>query len=449
MKHLILALVASTSLFAEDICIIGTGYVGLVTGTCLAEKGHDVTCIDIDQEKIGKLKQGIIPIYEPGLESLIVQNVKAGRLHFTTEYPKSDFYFICVPTPSDQHGACDLSFVLKVAQTIGENLGGYAVVINKSTVPVGSAAKVTRVIADTLKTRNVDFTFDLVSNPEFLKEGCAVDDCLHPDRIVIGCKSEKAGNKMRALYAPFDVASDRVLVMNTESAELTKYASNAMLAARISFMNELSQICEAVGANIDEIRVGMGTDTRIGPAFLYAGAGYGGSCFPKDLRALHAIAKENGLDAPLVRAVDVVNENQKRVLGKKVKRYFDNNLEGKTIALWGLAFKPNTDDLREAPALTLIKDLQGANIRVYDPIAMEKAHALGLNVTFCNSAEEAAKGADAVVLVTEWEEFRKQDLGIIHSLVKGPAFFDGRNQFSQDEMGEKGFTYFPIGMPQP
>lgn len=427
------------------IVVIGVGYVGLVTGTCFAEMGHEVTCVDIDQEKIEGLKKGTIPFYEPGLKELVTRNQKEGRLTFTTKLPEAAIYFIAVGTPSKKGGAADLSQVEAAVEAISEKMTGYTVIVNKSTVPVGTAKKLKNHILS-------NHPFDVVSCPEFLKEGTAIEDCMKPDRIVIGSDSERATQVVKRLYIPFTLNHDRILVMDLASAELTKYASNAMLATRISFMNELSGICEKVGANINQVRIGMSGDHRIGYHFLYAGAGYGGSCFPKDIRALRALAEELGCDTPLIEAVETINEKQKKRLFKRLSSYFSKKggLEGKTIAIWGLAFKPNTDDMREAPSLTLIDALlkKGARLRVYDPVAMENAKkAIDGPVRFCLSEYQAAQNADAIVLVTEWKQFRFVNLKTVLSKMKGSAFFDGRNQYNPQEMGAKGFHYVGVGVP--
>lgn len=430
---------------AMRISIIGTGYVGLVTGACFAEMGHHVSCIDIDLEKITRLNRGEIPIYEPGLEELVKRNQAAKRLTFSTEYSRSDAYFICVSTPPNEDGSADLESVKAVAKSIGEHLTGYAVIVNKSTVPVGTASAVKSIIA-----KNTVHPFDVVSNPEFLKEGSAISDCMKPDRIVIGADSDRARDLMHKIYQAFTLNHDRILTMDVLSAELTKYAANAMLATRISFMNELSGLCERLGANIGSVRIGIGSDKRIGFDFLYPGAGYGGSCFPKDIRALQSTAKAHDYELSLVEAVEHVNKKQKQVLFKKISAYFDN-LEGLKIGVLGLSFKPDTDDIRESAAIELVKQLLNAkvDVHVFDPIAMDNARPHLPNATFASDEYELAKDADALVLVTEWKQFRYLDLDQIKALMRGKAFFDGRNQYTTGEMKELGFDYFSIGHPQP
>ncbi len=434
-----------------QILIVGTGYVGLVTGACLAEMGHHVICLDVDEAKIAGLKGGIIPIYEPGLDELVKRNTKAKRLDFTTNYAEgvkaTEVCFICVPTPPGEDGSADLSYVLQAASSIAEHMDGYRLIVDKSTVPVGTAAKVTEQIKSISQ-----HPFDVVSNPEFLKEGSAIQDCMKPDRIVIGSDSTRATETMKTLYAPFMLNHERLIVMDVISAEMTKYAANAMLATRISFMNELARIAEEVGANINQIRVGIGSDSRIGYHFLYPGVGYGGSCFPKDIRALKKTANENGIDTPLIDAVDTVNDQQKEILPSKINEYFSTRggIKGKKIAVWGLAFKPNTDDIREAPALKLIEKLlaQGASVKVFDPVAMENVKALlgtNANVEFCESEYDSAEDADAIALVTEWKQFRFVDFDKLK--VKSKALFDGRNQYQPTEMKKRGFDYHAIGIP--
>ncbi len=433
-----------------NLLMIGTGYVGLVTGACFAEMGHHVICLDIDREKIERLKNGEIPIFEPGLEELIKRNVSAGRLQFTSDYAEgvkhSLVCFLAVPTPSDEKGSCDLSHVLLAIEQIAEQMDGYRLIVNKSTVPVGSAEKVKQLIGSLQ-----NHPFDVVSNPEFLKEGSAVNDCMKPDRVVIGTDNPKAAELMKELYSPFTLNHDRILLMDIPSAEMTKYAANAMLATRISFMNELAGLCEKLGANINDVRVGIGSDTRIGYQFLYAGIGYGGSCFPKDIRALRSMAEAVNYPTPILEAVNTINEAQKRLLSKKISLYFGNP-SGKTIAIWGLAFKPNTDDMREAPSLQLIQELlsQGAILRLYDPVSMSKAQKTlpsHPNLYWCQDEYDAAQGADGIALVTEWKQFRFVDFATILNSMAGKGFFDGRNQYKPHEMQAKGFDYFGIGIP--
>jgi UDPglucose 6-dehydrogenase len=436
-----------------NILIVGTGYVGLVTGACFAEMGHSVICLDIDAQKIAELEKGVIPIYEPGLSELVQRNIQAKRLSFTTDYKKgvaeSLVCFLAVPTPSSEDGSCDLSYVLNAAREIGRHMDGYRIIVNKSTVPVGTASLVKQAIQESLQQ---EAPFDVVSNPEFLKEGSAIADCMKPDRVVLGVDTPKAEQLMKEIYAAFTVNRDRILIMDSPSAEMTKYAANAMLATRISFMNEMATLCEKVGANINDVRLGIGSDQRIGTHFLYAGIGYGGSCFPKDIRALKALAQSQGIPTPILEAVDSVNEKQKKVLGKKISSYFKGALQGKTIAIWGLSFKPDTDDVREAPALKLIEELlaSGAHLHLYDPVSMDKASVLlpqTQQVKWCENEYEAAQDADAVALVTEWKQFRFVDFGEILKRMQGRAFFDGRNQYKRHEMCAKGFDYFGIGQP--
>ncbi|MBK9515745.1 MAG: UDP-glucose/GDP-mannose dehydrogenase family protein [Anaeromyxobacter sp.] len=433
------------------IAVIGTGYVGLVTGTCFAETGHTVTCVDLDQAKVALLKGGGIPIYEPGLEELVKRNVKEGRLSFTTDYaeavPGAEVAFIAVGTPPGETGEADLTYVLGAAASIGQALTGYCVVVNKSTVPVGSADKVREVLA-----RATTVPFDVVSNPEFLKEGAAIDDFMRPDRVVVGVEGERARGVMADLYAPFTRAEQPVLFMDLRSAELTKYAANAMLATRISFMNEIATLCDRLGADVDAVRRGMGSDRRIGHPFLHAGAGFGGSCFPKDVRALMTTARFIGLDFDLLRAVERVNERQKRSLVEKALKHFGGSLAGKQCGVWGLAFKPKTDDMREASSLNIISGLvgAGAKVKAHDPVAREvAARMLHGTVELVEEPYAAAAGADALFLVTEWNEFRQPDWARLRSLMRTPVLFDGRNVWDAAKARAAGFTYYGIGRRQP
>ena len=441
------------------IAIVGTGYVGLVTGTCFADVGIDVTCIDIDKEKISKLSEGIIPIYEPGLENLVKKNHQAGRLHFSTDLTSVlddvEVVFSAVGTPPDEDGSADLKYVLDVARTIGQNLNHYALVVTKSTVPVGTAQKVRQTIADELQKRGVDIEFDVASNPEFLKEGAAIKDFMSPDRVVVGVDSEKAKTLMTKLYRPFLVSSDRLLFTDIPSAEMIKYAANAMLATRISFMNDIANLCDLVGANVNMVRKGIGSDNRIGTKFLYPGCGYGGSCFPKDVKAIIKTAEQNGYEMRVLKAVEAVNEDQKSLLFNKLSRHFDGDLKGKIVAIWGLAFKPETDDMREAPSLVLIDLLKnaGAEVRVYDPIAMDECRRrIGDKVAYCNNIYETTIDADAVMLVTEWKEFRVPSWNVIHRTMRAvysptgnPVVLDGRNIYDRKELQAEGFTYYALG----
>jgi UDPglucose 6-dehydrogenase len=434
--------------------IIGTGYVGLVTGTCLAEVGNDVLCLDVDERKIALLNSGGVPIYEPGLESLVRKGVEAGRLRFTTDVAASvahgTLQFIAVGTPPDEDGSADLQHVLEAARNIGRSMTGYKVVVDKSTVPVGTADKVRAAIAEELKTREVDVPFAVVSNPEFLKEGAAVDDFMRPDRIVIGADDEKAIQLMRALYAPFQRNHERLLIMDIRSAELTKYAANAMLATRISFMNELANLAETLGADIEQVRQGIGSDPRIGYHFLYPGLGYGGSCFPKDVQALQRTAEENGTTLRVLAAVEDANAAQKQRLVDKIVARLGDDLSGRKMAVWGLAFKPNTDDMREAPSRSVIDGLRsrGASIVAYDPVAMKEARRVfgeGNGVAYAASPQAALAGADALVIVTEWKEFSSPDFDAVRDALKMPLIFDGRNLYDPAFVRSQGFEYFPIG----
>lgn len=439
------------------VSIFGTGYVGLVTGSCLAHSGHQVMCVDIDEGKVKRLREGEIPIYEPGLESIVKQSVREERLHFTTDAKEAvDFaevIFIAVGTPPDEDGAADLRYVLQVAASVGEHMQDYRLVINKSTVPVGSADKVKAKIAEVLKGRGSELSYDVASNPEFLKEGAAVGDFMKPDRIIVGCESDRVEKLMRELYAPFNRNRDKLMFMDVRSAELTKYAANAMLATKISFMNELSRIAEKLDADIELVRKGIGSDPRIGYSFIYPGCGYGGSCFPKDVKAL--VRTANSIDEPaeLLTAVESVNDSQKEVLVEKVKKHFGGDLAGKTIAVWGLAFKPNTDDMREAPSRVFMEAMweAGAKIKAYDPEAMEEtARIYGLrdDLSLCAVANDAIDSADALVVCTEWSAFRSPDWQTVGELLNNNVVFDGRNLYEPDLMAEKGFTHYAIGRPQ-
>jgi UDPglucose 6-dehydrogenase len=439
-----------------QLTIIGSGYVGLVSGACFAQMGNQVTCVDIDENKINQLKQGIIPIYEPGLESMVVQNCKNESLSFTTDIPSaissSQIVFIAVGTPMGEDGSADLQYVLSVAKSIGQHINSYTVIVDKSTVPVGTADKVKAVIQAELDKRGSDIKFDVVSNPEFLKEGAAIDDFLFPDRVIVGADSEKALNLMHELYKPFMKNHDRFISMDVKSAEMTKYAANAMLATKISFMNEISNICELVGADVNKVRNGIGSDTRIGYSFIYPGCGYGGSCFPKDVQALAKTSKDLNYTPELLNAVESVNIKQKHVISNKVIKQFGNDLRGKIFAVWGLSFKPGTDDMREASAISIINDLtsKGAQIQAYDPKAIEEAQTHYLkdnkNVIYFKEKYSALNSADALILITEWPEFRSPDFNKIRTMLKSDCFFDGRNQFDKDRMSELGFKYFQIGV---
>ena len=436
------------------IAVVGTGYVGLVTGTCFSEMGVHVTCVDVDENKISALKQGVIPIYEPGLETLVHKNVRSGRLNFTTRLEDVlndvDIVFSAVGTPPDEDGSADLKYVLEVARTIGKHLNHYIVVVTKSTVPVGTAKKVKAVIEEELKKRGEHIEFDVASNPEFLKEGNAVKDFMSPDRVVVGVESERARKLMARLYKPFMIVSDRLIFTDIPSAEMIKYAANSMLATRISFMNDIANLCELVGADVNMVRKGIGSDTRIGKKFLYAGCGYGGSCFPKDVKALIKTAADNGYQMRVLQAVEDVNADQKLVLYRKLLAYFGSEeaLMGKTVAMWGLAFKPETDDMREAPSLVLIDLLikAGATVKVYDPVAMyECRRRIGDSVIYAKDLYDAADGADALLLVTEWKEFRMPNAKTLLQKMKGRLILDGRNILDHDELRQAGFEYHCIG----
>ncbi len=436
------------------VTIFGTGYVGLVTGACLAEVGNEVLCMDVDERKIGQLRQGIIPIYEPDLDKLVERNAAAGRLSFTTDPAEAVghglFQFIAVGTPPDEDGSADLRYVLAVAETIAGHMNEYRIVVGKSTVPVGTADKVRQRIRETLAERGRKVEFDVVSNPEFLKEGAAIDDFMKPDRIVIGTDNPRTTELLRALYAPFNRNHDRMVAMDIRSAELTKYAANAMLATKISFMNELANLAERLGADIEQVRKGIGSDSRIGYAFIYPGCGYGGSCFPKDVSALERTAREVGYEARLLSAVEAVNQRQKRRLFEKIHDHFNGDLEGRTIALWGLAFKPNTDDMREAPSRVLMESLweAGARVRAYDPVAMDEARRIygeKDDLILVDSPEAAAEDSDALAVVTEWNLFRSPDFNRLKTLLRQPAIFDGRNIYDPQTLREMGFHYYGIG----
>lgn len=434
------------------IAIVGTGYVGLVTGTCFAEIGVKVICVDTNKEKIEALKKGVIPIYENGLEEMVNRNVKVGRLSFTTSLEEClsevEVVFSAVGTPPDEDGSADLSYVLQVAHTIGRNMQKYILVVTKSTVPVGTACKVRAAIQEELDKRGVQIDFDVASNPEFLKEGNAVNDFMSPDRVVVGVESARAQKLMTKLYKPFLLNNFRVIFMDIPSAEMTKYAANSMLATRISFMNDIANLCELVGADVNMVRSGIGADTRIGRKFLYPGIGYGGSCFPKDVKALIKTAEQNGYNMRVLRAVEEVNEYQKGILFEKLKRCFNDNLQGKTVALWGLAFKPETDDMREAPALVLIEKLQAAGcvIRAYDPVAMDECRRrVGGAIYYANDLYDAVLDADALLLLTEWKEFRLPSWAVVKKTMRQPLVLDGRNIYDKKEMEEQGFIYHCIG----
>ncbi|SFV63613.1 UDP-glucose dehydrogenase [hydrothermal vent metagenome] len=438
------------------ISVIGTGYVGLVSGACFAQMGNSVICVDIDEKKIENLKNGIIPIYEPLLEEMVVENYKKKSLQFTTNIQEaienSNITFIAVGTPMGEDGSADLQYVLAVAKSIGELMQNDMIIVDKSTVPVGTAEKVSKVIQDELDKRGINLSFSVVSNPEFLKEGAAIKDFMHPDRVVIGADNDEAMEIMHSLYSPFMKTRDRFIGMDIKSAEMTKYTANAMLATKISFMNEIANICERVGADVNKVRNGIGSDSRIGYSFIYPGCGYGGSCFPKDVQALAKTSKDYGYTPRILDAVEAVNNAQKSVVSNMVIDKFGENLNGKTFGIWGLAFKPETDDMREASSLTIISELtdRGAKIVAYDPKAMREAKEYYLkdnnSINYVDSKYDAVKNADAMILVTEWQEFRSPDFDEIKKLLKNPIFFDGRNQFDKDRMNKIGFEYFQIGV---
>jgi len=440
-----------------NVTIYGSGYVGLVTGACLANVGNHILCVDIDPDKVERLTRGEIPIYEPGLEEMVLDSVKAGRLTFTLDPEQGVkhglFQFIAVGTPSDEDGSADLRHVLTVARSIAEHMQEYRIIVNKSTVPVGTADRVCQTLQEALAARGAVVEFDVVSNPEFLKEGAAIDDFVKPDRIVVGTDNPRTAELMRALYSPFNRSHDRVLVMDQRSAELTKYAANAMLATKISFMNELANMAERLGADIERVRRGIGSDPRIGYAFIYPGCGFGGSCFPKDVRALEYMAREIDYQAELLSAVEAVNARQKQRLFEKIQAYFNHDLAGKTIALWGLAFKPNTDDMRESSSRRLMEALwqSGANVHAHDPVAMDECMRLygeRQDMRLFESAEEALDGADALAIVTEWNQFRSPSFELLKERLRQPAIFDGRNLYDPDMMQKLGFHYYAIGRGQ-
>ena len=429
------------------ITVIGTGYVGLVAGTCLADMGNEVICVDNNTEKVETLQKGFVPIYEPGLEELIKANVNEGRLFFSTDLKtaveKSEVCFIAVGTPQGEDGSCDLQYVLNVARDIAKYMNGYKVIVDKSTVPVGTAEKVTELIK-----ANTDYPFDVVSNPEFLKQGNAVDDFLSPDRVIIGSNSDRATKIMQDIYSPFFRTGNRVIVMDVKSAEMTKYAANSFLATKISFMNEVANLCEKVGADAEMVRVGISTDSRIGNKFLFPGLGYGGSCFPKDVKALIKTGVENNCEMNIISAADEANKNQREIFINKITSRFGNDLTGKTIGVWGLAFKPKTDDMREAPAITIINSLlnMGAKVKAYDPKAVESAKFYFKDkITYTKSSYEALESADCMLLLTEWNEFRRPDFERIKKLLKNPVIFDGRNQYDLERLIERGFEYYQVG----
>jgi UDPglucose 6-dehydrogenase len=440
-------LIKNTAGSKMKITVVGTGYVGLVTGTCLAETGNEVVCVDIDAEKVGKMQQGIVPIYEPHLDVIFDRNINAGRLTFTTSLEEGlehgEIVFLALPTPEDEDGSADLRYVLGVSEEIGQKIKSYKVIVDKSTVPVGTAEKVHAIIA-----KNAGCEFDVVSNPEFLREGFAVDDFLKPERIVVGSSSERATALMRKLYSPFVRSGNPIIIMDEKSAELTKYAANSFLATKITFMNEIANYCEKVGADVDKVRVGMGTDSRIGKRFLFPGIGYGGSCFPKDVKALQKAGSDQNYDFKILEAVIDVNNTQKTILLPKIESYFKGNLKGKTIAIWGLAFKPETDDIREAPSLYMMKELleKGAKLQVFDPEAMPNIKKrFGANLIYAEAMYDALENADALLICTEWSIFRTLDFDKAKQLLNNPIIFDGRNLYNLEDMGDAGFGYISIG----
>ena len=435
-----------------NIAIVGTGYVGLVSGTCFAEMGVNVTCVDVNEEKINSLKNGQVPIYEPGLDEMVLRNYREGRLNFTTDLTSCldnvDIVFSAVGTPPDEDGSADLQYVLAVAREFGQNIKKYTVLVTKSTVPVGTAKKVKAVIREELEKRGVDIPFDVASNPEFLKEGAAIKDFMSPDRVVVGVESEKAKELMSKLYRPFMLNNFRVIFTDIPSAEMIKYAANSMLATRISFMNDIANLCELVGADVNMVRKGIGADVRIGSKFLYPGCGYGGSCFPKDVKALIKTAEKNGYNMSVLKAVEEVNENQKHVLFNKLSKYYGGDLKGKTIAMWGLAFKPETDDMREATSLVTISLLldAGCTVRVYDPVAMNECRRrIGDKVYYATDMYDAVLDADALLMLTEWKQFRLPSWGVVNKSMKNPLIIDGRNIYDAEELKQNGFEYYCIG----
>ena len=436
-----------------NIAIIGSGYVGLVTGACFSEVGIKVNCVDIDQNKIDNLNKGIIPIYEPGLEEMISRNMKKDRLNFTTDIAtaikESEVVFICVGTPPDEDGSADLKHVIAVARDCGKYIDNYTLVVTKSTVPVGTSLKVKKAINEELEKRNVNIEFDVASNPEFLKEGAAIDDFLKPDRIVLGTESSRAEELLSSLYKPFILNGHPIIFMDIVSAEMTKYAANSMLATKISFINDIANLCEIVGANINKVRKGIGSDARIGNKFIYPGIGYGGSCFPKDVKALIKTASDYNYDLQVLQAVESVNKSQKLVLFNKIKTYFNGDLKGKKVAIWGLSFKPKTDDMREAPSLEIVKKLleEGANVKAYDPVALEESkHYFGETITYCDDQYETLIDADCLAVLTEWSEFRIPNFNVVSKLLSTPVVFDGRNIYDKNELQNLGFDYFCIGI---